>query len=285
MNMKRQKRKYSPSVDEIREYNVKRSKLFNSFGSLSLQNNENSTGSSSSLQSDIDINDDEYPTANKKGNHIEVIDDIDEYLIQNQSDEEVIQNNKQFFFDLPQLQNKDNALLNERWTQSFNSKLYNDWSLVKYNDPWSLIYQHWKQWYNQNQRYFHYNNNSSSNYTHQPQFHTFNHQQYYDHSNTSTRSVPKIYELSSHNFDDEDLMLDDEQIIDNGIVEEPVTQYQPENHYPFHQNHINHNINKNIGFGTCRDGLNGGLFNRTTFAVDKLGEVYDDDDDCMDIDG
>ncbi|KAH3685834.1 hypothetical protein WICPIJ_003193 [Wickerhamomyces pijperi] len=287
MNTPTNKRSYTPSVDEIRQYNVKRCKLFSSFGSLSLDGTRNSS-SKSSLE-DITISN-QYPRSKKRSSNVEIIDDIDEYLIQNQTDEEIISSNKQYFVDLPQV-NQRSYLSTEssNWADQCSSRAYQSWIPVKYVDPWVNVYKHWRLWYVKNKRFFQFDpsqHNEANNYTHLP---NFNYQRY---NTYATQSMPKVYELSRD--DDQDMQIDDEhgttedytrydydydQVVSNGIVEEPMEEYNPDDHYPRFKTPQGP-IRRDIGF----NGFGGRRAEEGKFNGDGRFYEIDDDGDCMDVD-
>lgn len=175
------KRSYSPTIDDIRQYNIKRQRLLNDLDSLSLSSDSQQSSQSST------------PRAQSSKN-TEYIPDIEEFLINNQDDQDVLESSKHLLdlntddvdnwiipnsvtkipelnsrdvkFSLDRLQSRKKFALrynkfNNRGLHSngadidiTNDQILYDyetlryWSLIKFiPNPWWVIYKNWEIWY------------------------------------------------------------------------------------------------------------------------------------------
>lgn len=103
LNMVHKKRTYSPTIDDIRQHNIKRFRLLSDFNSLNLSGNDDASQSPSPLPSTSAP----APLSSlrfiKIDKNKEYIPDIDEFLVQNQEDGDIIESSKR----IPDLQTID----------------------------------------------------------------------------------------------------------------------------------------------------------------------------------
>ncbi|CCH44415.1 hypothetical protein BN7_3979 [Wickerhamomyces ciferrii] len=163
------KRSYSPSIDDIRQYNIKKQRILDDLDNLSLGNKTPRTNN----PQPISTRDREF------------IPDIDDFLVHNQDDQDILEsssevldlehyNNSQLLIPksltkLNKISYNDAKFSFERILnrKKFNQKLEgfqgnlqisNDdilwdneilkfWSLIKYWEPNLMIYQIWEVWY------------------------------------------------------------------------------------------------------------------------------------------
>lgn len=170
------KRSYSPTIEDIRQYNIKRQRILNDFETLSLSQQHQ-----------------QVPTTPSSTRHTEYIPDIEEFLVNNQDDQDILDASRnivdlntedrekwiiptsivkipgvtskqaEFSYDRLQSRKKFELRFNKFHTGDYrNSSMQNItndeilydyevlkyWSLVKFvRDPWSLVYQVWEMWY------------------------------------------------------------------------------------------------------------------------------------------
>lgn len=86
LNMVHKKRSYSPTIEDIRQHNIKRFRLLSDFGSLNISNTHLSHSKSSHSSQVIG--------SKEKDKNKEYIPDIDEFLIHNQDDDDIIQSSR-----------------------------------------------------------------------------------------------------------------------------------------------------------------------------------------------
>lgn len=165
------KRSYSPTIDDIRQFNIKRQRILNEFEGLSLSSASASSPSSKPK-----------PSSSK---HKEYIPDIEEFLINNQDDQDILESSKHIDIDnqdsahwiIPNsiisipgvdskqvefsydrlksrklfenrynIKNHDQYITNDEILYDYEILRY--WSLMKYiKSPSLYIYEHWKNWY------------------------------------------------------------------------------------------------------------------------------------------
>lgn len=132
------KRSYSPTIDEIRQFNIKKFKLLDDLNNLSLSNAKKP----------------EVKILNKDPN-VEIIPNIEEFLIQNQSDRDVIESTNEMLLDANKIEIPVDLEYDDEFLKYLNSKdeiFYNyytkkKFNLVKYFNPFELVYKIWERWY------------------------------------------------------------------------------------------------------------------------------------------
>ncbi|KAH3667885.1 hypothetical protein WICMUC_005163 [Wickerhamomyces mucosus] len=169
------KRSHTPTIEEIRQFNIKRSKIIENLSHLSLDKQQPSSPS-----------------------NVEVINDIDEYLIRNQTDEEIIQTNNHIHFNIP---NKE-YIPSAGWDRKYAQDYYLQWSLIKYHEPWRYIKRVWENWWINDYR-----------------LKLFYKQLYVD----DYIPEPRIYEIENDE-DEQNIMVDDSDYV------------QPSNYYDYSTN-------------------------------------------------
>lgn len=173
------KRSFSPSIDDIRQFNVKKQHILKDLSELSLDNDSNN-----------EVKDIEMPSEHDINNNIERIDDIDDYLLHNQSDEDILNQSRhiidpndldkiiipaKLLSKLPIKLSKedekfsiDRLMSQRRFQQKYNAAggkgdnknivitnedIMNDMlrlkyqSLLKEYDPSGMLYKKWCDWY------------------------------------------------------------------------------------------------------------------------------------------
>lgn len=163
-----QKRSYSPTIDDLRQYNIKRQRLLDDLEALNLS-------ASASPKPYEAVQPKSTPT-------IEYIPDIDEFLLMNQDDRDVLESSKH----ITDIQSTDPGLIvipegitrikglsqhdanvsverilakrgmngaplhsgtvtSEEILLDYEIRM--NWSLVKYVPPSQVVYQHWERWW------------------------------------------------------------------------------------------------------------------------------------------
>lgn len=171
------KRSFSPTIEDIRQYSIKRQKLLSDLENLSLSQPNNDSMNIDSLE----------PDQPKSTKYKEYITDIDEFLLHNQDDQDILESSRhlldlesadiqnlvipnsitkipldnddaKFSFDRVEGRKKFdyryNKFNHESPGSTTNDEILYDyevlryWSLIKYiRDPLHVVYKVWERWY------------------------------------------------------------------------------------------------------------------------------------------